>query len=259
MKLKVFITGASSGIGEALARQYAADGATLGLVARRMDVLEQIRSSLSSHPSTPAIELYAADVTDATSLASAASAFIARHGVPDIVIACAGISITIDSARAEDLPAFKQVLDTNVFGTIATFHPFIAAMKARGNGKLVGIASVAGVRGLPGASAYSASKAAVISYCESLRVELLGSGVKVLTICPGYVRTPMTAGIQYATPFIVDAPVFAAHATRAVASGGTYTVIPWQMGWIAKLLRLLPNWLYDLMMKKARRKRGGNP
>lgn len=259
MGLKVFITGASSGIGEALARQYATDGAILGLVARRMDVLERIRSSLSSHPSSPAIEIYAADVTDATSLASAGSAFIASHGVPDIVIACAGISFAIDSERAEDLPAFKQVLDTNVFGTITTFQPFIASMKARGGGTLVGISSVAGVRGLPGASAYSASKAAVITYCESLRVELRGSGVKVLTICPGYVRTQMTAGIQYATPFMIDAPIFAVRATRAIATGVTYSVIPWQMGWIAKLLSLLPNWLYDPMMKKARRKRIGSP
>jgi short-subunit dehydrogenase len=259
MGLKVFITGASSGIGEALARQYAADGATLGLVARRMDVLEQIRSSLASRASTSIVEVYAADVTDSASLARAGGEFIARHGAPDIVIACAGISIPIYSERAEDLPAFKQVLDTNVFGTISTFQPFIAAMKAHGGGALVGISSVAGVRGLPGASAYCASKAAVISYCESLRVELLGSGVKVLTICPGYVRTQMTAGMQNATPFMIDAPAFAARATRAIAVGASYTVIPWQMGWIAKLLRLLPNWLYDPMMKKARPKRVSNP
>lgn len=252
--LKVFITGASSGIGEALARQCAAGGATIGLVARRMDVLEKIRLSLSAQSSAVTLELYAADVTDASSLAKAGNEFIARHGAPDIVIACAGISIPIDSESAEDLPAFKQVLETNVFGTIATFQPFISAMKRRGSGALVGIASVAGVRGLPGASAYSASKAAVIGYCESLRVEMRGSGVKVITICPGYIRTPMTASIQHAKPFMMDASAFAECAASAIATGSAYATIPWQMGWIAKILRLLPIALYDPMMKKARRK-----
>ncbi len=257
MSLKVFITGASSGIGEALALQYAAHGATLGLTARRTDVLEQLRLRIASQFGASTVDVYAADVTDASALAGVASEFIARHGVPDIVIACAGISMVVNSERAADLPAFRQVLETNVVGTIATFQPFISAMKARGGGTLVGIASVAGIRGLPGASAYSASKAAVISYCESLRVEMRGTGVKVLTICPGYIRTPMTAGIQYPTPFLIDAPVFAQRAVRTIAAGTSYATIPWQMSWVAKLLKLLPNWLYDPMMGRGRRKRGG--
>ena len=251
MALNVFITGASSGIGAALARHYAGTGATLALTARRVTVLEELKRELGGGAS---IEIYSADVTDAASLARAANAFMERHGAPDVVIACAGVSIGVDSALAEDVPVFKQVMDTNVYGTIATFQPFIAAMKKRGQGALVGIASVAGIRGLPGSAAYSASKSAVITYCESLRVELRGSGVSAVTIAPGYIRTPMTEGNPYPMPFLTDAPVFAARAAAAIAAGVSYTVIPWQMGVVAKLMRALPNWLYDRLAVKAGRK-----
>ncbi len=249
MTLKVFITGASSGIGAALARHYAADGATVALTARRIEVLDALRLELG-----PNAHAYAADVTDAASLARAANAFMERHGAPDVVIACAGVSIGIDSALREDVPMFKQVMDTNVLGTLVTFQPFIDAMKKQRRGALVGIASVAGIRGLPGSGAYSASKAAVITYCESLRVELRGSGVDVVTIAPGYIRTPMTLGNPYPMPFLTDAPVFAARAAAAIAAGESYRVIPWQMGVVAKLLRVLPNWLFDRAMAKAGRK-----
>ena len=249
MTLKVFITGASSGIGAALARHYAATGATVALTARRIEVLENLRTELGANA-----HAYAADVTDAASLARAAGAFMERHGVPDVVIACAGVSIGIDSALREDVPVFKQVMDTNVLGTLITFQPFIDAMKKQRRGALVGIGSVAGIRGIPGSGAYSASKAAVITYCESLRVELRGSGVQVVTIAPGYIRTPMTDGNPYPMPFLTDAPVFAARAAAAIAAGESYRVIPWQMGAVAKLLRVLPNWLFDRAMAKAGRK-----
>ena len=249
MTLKVFITGASSGIGAALARHYAAGGAVVALTARRLDVLVGLKAELGA-----GAESYAADVTDAASLARAANAFMQRHGPPDVVIACAGVSIGVDSALAEDVPVFRQVMDTNVLGTLITFQPFIAAMQKQRCGTLVGIASVAGIRGLPGSGAYSASKAAVIAYCESLRVELRASGVRVVTIAPGYIRTPMTAGNPYPTPFLTDAPVFAARAAAAIAAGESYRVIPWQMGVVARLLRLLPNWLFDRAFAKAGRK-----
>lgn len=257
MTLKVFITGASSGIGAALARHYAGAGATLALTARRSAVLEEVKRELAgsgASGSSVQIEIYSADVTDGASMARAAHAFMEIHGAPDVVIACAGVSIGVDSELAEDLAVFKQVMDTNVFGTLATFQPFISAMKKQGCGALVGIASVAGIRGLPGSAAYSASKAAVIAYCESVRVELRSSGVKVVTIAPGYIRTPMTAGNPYPMPFLTDAPVFAARAAAAIAAGVSYRVIPWQMGVVAKLLRALPNWLYDRALQHAGRK-----
>jgi short-subunit dehydrogenase len=247
----VFITGASSGIGAALARHYAAQGATLGLAARRLDVLEALVAGLpGSH------YVYPLDVGNAAALASAANDFIARTGVPDVVIANAGISVGTLTQEASDNQAFRRVMETNVLGMVHTFQPFISVMQARNNssGRLVGIASVAGIRGLPGAGAYSASKAAAIAYLESLRVELRGDGIKVVTIAPGYIRTPMTDANNYAMPFMLEADEAAKRFALAIAAGKSYVVIPWQMGIVAKLMRLLPNGIFDRLAAKAGRK-----
>jgi short-subunit dehydrogenase len=147
-----------------------------------------------------------------------------------------------------------HVLATNVMGTAATFGPFITPMAARGTGTLVGIGSVAGIRGLPGHGGYCASKAAVISYCESLRGELRASGVKVVTLCPGYIATPLTQNNQYTMPFLMQPEAFADKAIQAIAAGCSYRVIPWQMGVVAKLLRLLPNALFDRLFAGRPRK-----
>jgi short-subunit dehydrogenase len=136
----------------------------------------------------------------------------------------------------------------------ATFSPFVHAMRLAGRGRLVGIASVAGIRGLPGAEAYSASKAAAITYLESLRLEMRDSGVKVVTICPGYIETPMTEINPYRMPFLLAAPDAARRFARVIERGTSYAVIPWQMGIVAKLLRLLPNMIYDRLFAKAPRK-----
>jgi len=251
--LKVFITGASSGIGAALARHYAEQGATLGLAARRQQALTDLLADLPGHHAA-----YALDVSDAPALAAAAADFMARHGAPDIVIANAGVSVGTLSEWPEDLAAFRKVMDTNVFGMAATFAPFIGSMAAAGGDRrLVGIASVAGIRGLPGAEAYSASKAAAIAYLESLRLEMAPKGIKVVTIAPGYIETPMTAINPYPMPFLLPAAEAARRFARAVAKGTSYTVIPWQMGVVAKVLRLLPNWLYDRLFTQAPRKPRG--
>lgn len=258
---RVFITGASSGIGAALAQRYAELGANLGLVARRRETLEQLRSAL---PHSERHRVYPLDVNDHASLAAAAADFIAEHGGVDVVIASAGISHGTLTEHAEDLPVFAQIMATNVLATVASFAPFIATMKAQAKmgghiGRLVGIASVAGIRGLPGASAYCASKAATISYCESLRVELKASGVKVVTIAPGYIDTPMTQGNAYPMPFLMPADKFASAAVDAIDAGVSYAVIPWQMGIVAKLLRILPNAVYDWAFSKAPHKARGEP
>jgi NAD(P)-dependent dehydrogenase (short-subunit alcohol dehydrogenase family) len=176
-----------------------------------------------------------------------------------VVIANAGISHGTLTEYAEDLAVFERIVATNLTATVATFAPFIETMKRQaqaGNrdGRLVGIGSVAGIRGLPGAGAYSASKAAVISYCESLRVEMRGSGIRVVTIAPGYIDTPMTRGNPYPMPFLMPVEKFAAQAVGTIDAGVAYRVIPWQMGMVAKLLRLLPNRVYDALSGKARRK-----
>lgn len=247
--LRVVITGASSGIGAALARRYAQDGASLGLIARRRTELDELAAKLS----TP-VTVYPLDVRDAAAMQAAALDFMQRHGCPDIVIANAGVSVGTLAECADDLPVFRDVIDINVIGMAQTFQPFIAAMCAARRGSLVGIASVAAFRGLPGAAAYSASKAAAVSYLESLRVELRPSGVKAITICPGYIATPMTAQNPYAMPFLLSAETAALSIARIISRGKTYAVIPWQMAIIARVLRVLPNWLFDRVLGRAPRK-----
>ena len=246
---RIFITGASSGIGAALARQYAARGAVLGLAGRRHDALQALCDSLPGQ----AHRIYALDVRDHTALQEAAQDFLAA-GPVDRVIASAGISVGTLTDAPEDESVFKAIFDTNVLAMVATFAPFIASMRARGQGSLVGIGSVAGVRGLPGAGAYSASKAAVRAYCESLRVELHGTGVRVVTLAPGFIATPMTAHNPYRMPFLMPVDRFAAQAVRAIDAGVSYRVIPWPMAWVGRLLRLVPDALYDRVAAGRQRK-----
>ena len=254
---KVFITGASSGIGSALARHYASRGAVLGLAARRGEALEALAATLSG---APRVLCYPLDVTDAAALRAAAHDFIAHCGAPDIVIANAGVSSGTLTECAEDLEVIRRIFEINVYGMAATFSPFIAAMRSANSEnqsserRLVGIASIAGIRGLPGAEAYSASKAATITYLESLRLELRSSGIKVVTIAPGYIETPMTAINPYRMPFLLPADEAAQRFARTIERGSSYTVIPWQMGIVAKLLRLLPNAVYDRLFANAPRK-----
>jgi len=253
LTLKVFITGASSGIGEALAVYYAGQGATLGLVARRSEFLLALNQRLGGRHAC-----YALDVCDAPALHTAAADFLGRFGAPDIIIANAGVSAGTLTECEEDLDAFRRIMDTNVFGMAATFAPFMPALKAAsGQRRLVGIASVAGIRGLPGAEAYSASKAAAIAYLESLRLEMRAYGIKVVTIVPGYIATPMTAVNAYTMPFLLPVDEAAKRFVAAIEEGVTYRVIPWQMGVVAKVLRVLPDWLYDRLFANAPRKARG--
>jgi len=247
--MRVVITGASSGIGLALARHYLERGASVAVCARRGELLQTLAAEFPDK-----VFCYALDVRDAAAIRVAAADFVARAGVPDIVIANAGVSRGTLTEYAEDIEAFQQVMDVNVLGMAKTFQPFIAPMRAAQRGKLVGIASVAGFRGLPGSEAYSASKAAAISYLESLRVELRDSGIKVVTICPGYIRTPMTDVNDFNMPFLLDADDAARRIARVIGRGTTFAVIPWQMNVAGWLLRRLPNWLYDRLFNKAPRK-----
>lgn len=248
-QLRVIITGASSGIGMALAQAYASQGAILGLVARRAAELSRLAAQLGDN-----VTFYALDVRDAGALRHAAADFLSRHGCPDIVIANAGVSVGTLTEYADDGAVFQTVMDSNVTGMVNTFQPFLTAMRAAGKGALVGIASVAGYRGLPGASAYSASKAAAIAYLESLRVELHASGLTVITICPGYIATPMTANNPYPMPFIMSAETAARKIIAIIGRRKTFTVIPWQMALLARVLHVLPNWLYDRLFARAPRK-----
>ena len=248
----VFITGASSGIGQALAARYAAAGWRLALVARRTAELQ----AWVDTQGLPAdrVAVYGADVAVTDSIVKAGQACIAQQGLPDVVIANAGISVGIDTAEREDLDVLRDTLATNNVGLAATFHPFLRGMRGRRSGTLVGVASVAAIRGLPGHGAYCASKAGVVAYCESLRGECRGQGLRVVTLLPGYIATPLTAGNPYPMPFLMPAERFADQAFAAIEAGVSYRVIPWQMGVVAKLLRLLPNALFDRVFAGRGRK-----
>ena len=248
----VFITGASSGIGQALAVRFQQAGYRLALVARRTAEVQAWAQAQGYDAASLAV--YAADVRDVASIAAAGRACLAAQGLPDVVIASAGISVGMDSAIASDLEVMRATYETNNLGLAATFQPFISAMCERRSGTLVGIASVAGIRGLPGHGAYCSSKAAVINYCESLRGELRPAGVKVVTIGPGYIDTPLTRANRYAMPFLMQPAAFADKAFKVIASGASYRVIPWQMGVVAKLLRVMPNVLFDAVLAGRPRK-----
>jgi short-subunit dehydrogenase len=248
----IFITGASSGIGQALAARYAQAGWRLALVARRTEVLQAWVASQGLGSDRAAI--FGADVADTEQIVAAGRRCIAECGLPDVVVACAGISVGMDTAVRADLEVMRELFAINNIGLAATFHPFLAPMRERRRGTLVGVASVAAIRGLPGHGAYSASKAGVVAYCESLRVECRGSGVSVVTLLPGYVATPLTARNSYSMPFLMEPEAFAERAFRAIEAGTSYRVIPWPMGLLAKLLRLLPNRLYDRLLAGRGRK-----
>jgi hypothetical protein len=248
----VVITGASSGLGLALARHYLERGATVAACARRVELLRILAGQFPER-----VHIYPLDVRDAAALSAAAADFIARAGAPDIVIANAGVSTGTLTRHAEDSDVFRKVMDINVLGAVQTFQPFVEAMREARRGRMVGIASVAGFRGLPGSGAYSASKAALISYLESLRQEMRGSGVRVVTICPGYIRTPMTDINPYPMPFMLEADEAARRIARAIERGSSLAVIPWQMGLVGRVLKLLPNWLYDRLFAGVKHKPRG--
>ena len=239
--MRVVITGASSGIGEALARHYAAQGATLGLISRRKT-------------ETANGESYPVDITDEAAMGRVAQDFIERFGVPDLVIANAGISSGTSGADGGDIAKLRKVLEVNVAGLAATLAAFAPAMREARRGTLVGIASVAGFRGLAGNGAYCASKSAAITWMESLRAELYGSGVSVVCICPGYIDTPMTRVNRFRMPFLISTDDAARRIARAIEAKRRLAVIPWQMALVSVLLRVMPGWLFDRLASRAPRK-----
>ncbi|MCD8340331.1 MAG: SDR family oxidoreductase [Burkholderiales bacterium] len=249
--MNVFITGASSGIGAALAREFAQRGATLGLVARDKEKLEKL---IATFPRPDLCTPIICDVTDRDELIKKAREFDKQCGGVDIVIADAGISMGVKTQYYEDLEMFDKVFQTNVLAMATTFHAFLPEMIERKRGTLVGIASVAGIRGLPGSEAYCASKSAVITYCESLRIEMKKYGIDVLTISPGFVKTPLTAGNPYKMPFILTPEEFAERAIKAILAKKSYTTIPWQMGCLSKIMRIIPNSLFDKILSHRKQK-----
>ncbi len=200
------------------------------------------------------VRAYSLDVTDVPALAAAAGDFIDRFGPPELVIANAGVSVGTRGEDLADVATLRRVLDVNVAGLAATLAAFAPAMRAARRGTLAGIASVAGFRGLAGGGAYSASKAAAITWLESLRAELHGSGVHVVCVCPGYIDTPMTRINRYRMPFLLPADEAARRIARVIAARRRLAVIPWQMAAVSLLLRAMPDGLYERLAARAPRK-----
>jgi len=197
---------------------------------------------------------YPVDVTDARAMAAAAEDF----GLPDLVIANAGVSAGTSGEDLRDIAHLRRLLEVNVVGVAVTLAAFAPAMRKAGRGTLACIASVAGFRGLAGNGAYSASKAAAITWMESLRTEMRGSGVSVVCICPGYIDTPMTRVNRFRMPFLLPADEAARRIARAIERRPRVVVVPWQMALVAVALRAMPGWLYDRLAAGAPRKPRGS-
>ena len=221
----------------------------MGLVGRRKPLLEKLQRSLK----TPSF-IYAIDVSEEHLLHQAIQRHIKTVGIPDIVIANAGVSTGTLNSEKEDLVTFKRVIDINLYGVMHTFLPFMKAFKKRQHGQLVGIASVAGIRGLPGSGAYSASKAALINYLESMRIEMLPFNIQVTTIAPGYIKTPMTNDNTYTMPFILEVDEAVKRFMKAIDRKKKFVIIPWQMNILGTLMRLLPASIWDFLAKRGPRK-----
>jgi NAD(P)-dependent dehydrogenase (short-subunit alcohol dehydrogenase family) len=249
------LTGACGGFGQALAAELVAGGARVALVGLQAPVLERL---LSAAPQRCTI--YTPDVTDSTAMQAMAADWMARHGTPDLVIANAGVAGGFDPADPGDLAVLRRMLEINVVGAAATFQPFIRPMQAAGGGSLVGVASIAGWRGMPGNGAYCASKAGLIRYLESVRAELRGTGVHVCTVSPGYVRTQLTAGNTFAMPGLMEPGEAARRLLAGAARGHEHVVLPRRVGWLSRALSLMPGAWHDrLLNRQPRKPRVGEP
>ncbi|WP_326534966.1 SDR family oxidoreductase [Pseudorhodoferax sp.] len=250
------LTGACGGLGQALARRLIAGGSRVALVGLQRDSLAALAAAAPER-----CAIYTPDVSDGMAMAAMAADWTARAGTPDLVIANAGVAGGFDTAQGEDLAVLRRMLEINLLGVAATFSPFLAAMRAGGRpGALVGVASVAGWRGLPGNGAYCASKAGLIAYLQSLRAELRPTALRVHTVSPGYLRTALTAGNRFAMPGLLEPDDAARRLLAGVAAGREHIVLPRRTGWLARALGLLPAPLHDrILLAQPRKPRAGEP
>jgi len=246
----VFLTGASSGIGEALAVALARKGAVLGLVARRDELLNDLKAKCEAAGGVARV--FACDVVDPDALHKAADAFRAEFGHIDIMIANAGIGGNDEATRSYEPAAVKKLIDINLLGAVNSIHAVVPQMIERGSGHLVAVSSLAGFRGLPKSAAYSASKAGMTTFFESVRLDLADRGIDVTIIQPGFIKTPLTAGRKNKLPFVMELddaiPLF----IKAIERKKRFAAFPWQLATFVRLGKYMPAWLYDRIAGKAR-------
>ncbi|QHE87768.1 SDR family oxidoreductase [Hydrogenophaga sp. BPS33] len=251
------VTGACGGLGQALARALVASGARVALVGLQRPALDALAALAPER-----CAVYQPDVSDAAAVQAMAADWTKRFGVPDLVIANAGVAGGFDTAQASDLAVMRRMLEINLLGVATTFQPFLDAMRERGErgqrGALVGVASVAGWRGMPGNGAYCASKAGLIAYLQSLRAELRRTALTVHTVSPGYLRTALTAGNRFAMPGLLEPDEAARRLLASVAKGTEHIVLPRRIGWLSRALSLLPAPLHDrILLGQPRKPRAG--
>jgi short-subunit dehydrogenase len=240
------VTGASSGIGWALAQALAAAGCKVGLTARREEELLKLAELVRAAGGTAAAAV--ADFADRGQVEQAVAALRGQLGPIDLLVANAGVGkpTALDPVNMADVEAMFRV---NTLGVLYSFAAVMPEMLSRKAGHLVAISSLAGYRGLPGESAYCASKAAVNTYLDGLRIHLRGTGVKVTTVCPGFVTTPMTAKMDPKhMPGLMSADAAARRILRAIAAGKKVYNFPWHVHLLVKLSRWLPDWLMRRVM-----------
>ncbi len=244
----VFLTGASSGIGEALAVALAKKGAILGLLARREDLLNELASKCESHGGRARV--FACDVTDEMAVEDAAQALRDEFGHIDILICNAGIG---GPKHAKDLTTadVKKVVEVNFMGAVNAVTSVLPSMIRNGSGQLVAISSLAGFRGLPRSASYSASKGAMTNFFESLRLDLIGSGVSVTVIQPGFILTPLTAQRKNRLPFLMSLDDAIPKFIHAIERRKRFSAFPWQLATFVRLGRVFPGWLYDRIAGRA--------
>lgn len=247
------LTGACGGLGQALARALIGHGAAVALVGLDRPSLQALAALAPER-----CAVYTPDVADSAAMQAMAADWMARAGTPDLVIANAGVAGGFDTAEADDLAVLRRMLEINLLGAATTFQPFVNAMREERRGALVGVASIAGWRGMPGNGAYCASKGGLIRYLESLRAELRSDSVVVSTVSPGYLRTALTAGNRFAMPGLMEPEAAARALLAGVAQGRSHIVLPARIGWLARLLNLLPDALHDrLLLDQPRKPRVG--
>jgi len=237
---RALITGASSGIGAALAREFARRGYALALLARRADLLEQLAREMANAVAIPC------DVTDSAAVHDA----VARVGAIDVAIANAGVGTT--GWAAKSVADAELMMRVNYFGMLYLFDAVIPQMMERRSGHFAGMASIAGLRGFPTASGYSASKAAMQAFLESARVELASFGIRVTTVNPGFIATAMTEKNTFKMPFLMSAERAAKIIADGIERGARIVEFPWPMSFATRFSRALPAWITDRLMGAVR-------
>ncbi|MDQ6786980.1 MAG: SDR family NAD(P)-dependent oxidoreductase [Acidobacteriota bacterium] len=245
----VFLTGASSGIGEALALEIAKRGSIVGLLARREEFLENISDKIKKSGGTA--RSFAVDVTDAKTVAEAARSLRNEFGKIDVLIANAGIGGNNRETRNLEADAVTKVINTNLIGAVNSVAAVLPQMLERKSGQLVAISSLAGFRGLPQSAAYCASKAGMTAFFESVRLDVQRKGVDVTIIQPGFIKTPLTSGREASMPYLMELEDAIPHFLSAIEKRKKFAAFPWQLATLVRAGKFFPAWLYDKIANRA--------